>query len=75
MKSKQRYYELGEKAHKNQLKKEESSRTINSVQMETGSGSYNPTEIIGAFKQFYIHVYTSEPPENLSNIDEFFVHV
>lgn len=45
MRSKQRYYELGEKAHKIlswQLKKEESSRTINSIQTKTGLLSYNP---------------------------------
>lgn len=62
------------KAHKIlswQLRKEESSRTINSVQTDTGAVSFNPTEINDAFRQFYTHLYTSEPPENLSNIDEF----
>jgi len=74
LRNKQRYYELGEKAHKIlswQLRKEETSRTINSIQTETGSVSHNPTEINDAFKQFYTHLYTSEPPENLSNIDDF----
>ena len=72
LRSKQRYYELGEKTHKilsSQLRKEESSRMINSIQ--TGSVSYNPTSIYDAFKEFYTHLYISEPPENRSNIDGF----
>ena len=59
LRNKQRYYELGEKAHKIlswQLRKEETSRTINSIQTETGSVSHNPTEINDAFKQFYTHL-------------------
>lgn len=72
--SKQRYYELGEKAHKIiswQLKKEESFRTINSIQTETGLLSYNPREINDTFKQYYTQLYTSEPPENMKSVDDF----
>lgn len=72
--TKQRYYELGEKAHKIlswQLKTEDSSRTINSIQTNTGTVSYNPTEINDTFKEFYTKLYTSESPEDLNKIDEF----
>ena len=74
LRTKQKYYELGEKAHKIlswQLRTEESSRTINAIQTETGAISHNPTEINDAFKQFYTNLYTSESPEDLSKIDEF----
>jgi len=65
---------LGEKAHKIlswQLRTEESSRTINAIQTETGAISRNPAEINDSFKQFYTNLYTSESPEDLSKIDEF----
>ena len=74
LRSKQKYYELGEKAHKIlswQLRREESSRTINSIETDTGSVSYNPTEINDSFRQYYTQLYTSEPPESLSKIDDF----
>ncbi|KAF3854330.1 hypothetical protein F7725_022385 [Dissostichus mawsoni] len=74
LRTKQRYYELGEKAHKIlswQLRKEESSRTINAIQTEAGSVSHNPVEINDTFKQFYANLYTSESPEDLTKMDEF----
>ncbi len=58
--SKQRYYELGEKAHEVlswQLKRDEQKRTINAI--NTGNEeTYNPTEINDAFKQYYTELYT-----------------
>lgn len=58
--SKQRYYELGEKAHKVlswQLKRDEQKRTINAI--NTGNEeTYNPTKINDAFKQCYTELYT-----------------
>ncbi len=60
-----------EKAHKNlswQLRTEESSRTINAIQIEMGSVSYNPIEINDTFKKLYTNLYTSESPEDLTKI-------
>lgn len=74
LRTKQRYYELGEKAHKVlswQLKKEESSRTINQIEDENGCITQNPKEINETFKKFYVNLYESESPEDLSTIDTF----
>lgn len=74
LRTKQRYYELGEKAHKVlslQLKAEESSRTINAIQTEASLISYNPTEINDAFKHFYSNLYKSELPSDLTHFDNF----
>lgn len=69
LRTRQRYYELGEKANKVlswQLKKEESSKTINQIEDERGSITQNPKEINKTFKKFYINLYKSESPEDLS---------
>lgn len=74
LRTRQRYYELGEKAHKIlswQLKAEETARNINAIQTETGSISYSPTEINDTFKHFYSKLYKSELPQDLTHIDNF----
>ena len=73
-KSKQRYYELGEKAHKVlawQLKAEESKRTINAIETLTKEISFDPTEINNTFKKYYEDLYTSQSSDDLSEIDSF----
>ena len=58
--SKQRYYELGEKASKVlawQLKTEESKRTINAIETRSKDITYNPTEINDTFKKYYTDLY------------------
>lgn len=74
LRTKQRYYLLGEKAHKVlswQLKKEESSKTINQIEDERGCITQNPKEINETFKKFYVNLYESESPEDPSTIDTF----
>lgn len=69
MGTRQKYYELGEKAHKILswlLKAEESTRTIIAIQTETAFTSQNPT-----FKLFYANLYKSEQPNNFTHIDNF----
>lgn len=78
LRTKQRYYELGEKAHKVlswQLKAEESSRTINQIQNEAGNITHNPKEINETFKQFYVNMYKSELPEDLTTINAFLSNI
>lgn len=78
LRTKQRYYELGEKPHKVlswQLKAEESSRTINQIQNEAGNITHNPKEINETFKQFYINLYKSELPEDLTTKDALLSNV
>lgn len=78
MRTKQRYYELGEKAHKVlswQLKKEESLKTINQIENEQGFITQNPKEINETFKNFYVNLYKSESPEDLSTIDTFLSNI
>lgn len=74
LRTRQWYYELGERAHKVlswQLKKEESSKTINQIEDEHGCITQNPKEINETFKKFYVDLYKSESPEDLSMIDTF----
>lgn len=73
-KSKQRYYELGEKAHKVlawQLKAEESKRTINAIETLTNEISFDPAERNNTFKKYYEDLYTSQSSDDLSEIDSF----
>lgn len=73
-KSKQRYYELGERAHKVlswQLKSEQASRTINAIKSNTGRISYKPKDINEAFKQFYMNLYESQSVGDLNKIESF----
>ena len=63
IKSKQRYYELGEKAGKVlawQLKREENKKVINEIELTTGRISSNPNEINEAFKNYYKDLYTAQ---------------
>ncbi len=72
LRTKQRYYELGEKAQKVlawQLKAEEASRAINSIETENGNVTGNPKEINNCFKIYYSSLYTTESPDDLRMID------
>ncbi len=74
IRSKQRFYELGEKAHKVlawQLKTEESKRTINAIEKPSKVITYNPTEINEAFKKYYMDLYTSQSHGDLSKMESF----
>jgi len=65
LRTKQRYYELGEKAQKVlvwHLKAEESSRAINSIETENGNVIGNPKEINDCFKNYYSSLYTMDDP-------------
>ena len=72
--SKQKLYELGEKAHKVlawQLKTEESKQTINAIETRSKVITHNPTEINEAFKKYYMDLYTSQAHGDLSKMDSF----
>ena len=78
LRTKQRYYELGEKAQKVlawQLKAEEASRAINSIETENGNVTGNPKEINDCFKNYYSTLYTSEFPDDPSMIDSFLSNI
>ncbi len=48
-----------------------SSRAINQSQTEAGTITHNPKEINETFKQFYVNLYKSELPEDLTVILTF----
>jgi hypothetical protein len=67
LRTRQIYYELGEKTHKVlawQIKAEENSRTINSIETQNGQVSHNPEEMNDSFKQYYSKLYTSDGTSN-----------
>lgn len=74
MRSRQKYYELGEKASKVlawQLKTEESKRAVNGIEVAPGKISNNPTEINDAFRKYYSDLYTAQPSGDGTAIDYF----
>lgn len=70
-KSKQKFYEHGEKAGKllaHQIRQSAAVSTIPEIQTELGEKTTNPNTINDEFKQFYMNLYRSEPPDDPSVI-------
>ena len=74
MRTKQRYYELGERSHKVlawQLKTEQAAKIINAIRINPNKITYKPLEINEAFKHFYSKLYQSESQNEVDEIDNF----
>ena len=73
-KSKQKFYEHGEKAGKllaHQIRQSAAASTIPEIQTELGEKTTNPKAINDEFKQFYMTLYGSEPPDDPSAVIKF----
>lgn len=74
LKSKQTFYEHGEKAGKlsaQQIRRSTAANTIPEICTVAGVNTINPDDIINQFKQFYTALYSSEPPNDLPSISDF----
>lgn len=71
---KQSYYDQGDKAGKLlawRIKKMQSHRAINSIQLENGDHTVDPVEINSSFRAFYESLYRSEYPNDTQLQSEF----
>lgn len=65
LKSRQRFFESGDKAGKllaHQIRAEASSRMISAIKSDTGEILIDPVKINEAFAKFYTNLYTSDRP-------------
>lgn len=74
LKSKQKFYGHGEKAGKllaHKIRRSAAVSMIPEIQTELGEINTNPNVINDDFKQFYMTLYRSEPPDDPSDIVRF----
>ena len=78
LRSKQRYYELGERSHKIlawQLRTEQASKIINAIRTDSNKITYKPLEINETFKNFYSKLYQSESQNDEIEIERFLAQI